>query len=404
MKKWLLYSCLAVAVVLVLVFSACGGGGNTDGGSKSTAPTIAKVRIWLTLSNNPDDVHVTTLTPAQTVQASIWARGTTQESLTFKVNLTYGDKLTTLATNVHTEGSVQAVAVGGFATPLETGDYTFQAISGAFGSIIGSLEFTVTSATTASAPPATTPVSSLSEEPDQATFSKYFKDMGLGKLPPGGQLPLDLQQNVAIFSQGDLICLYGTVIQEVQISARNYNVATKQSVDAGAPPAPLKLGGFGGSSTLNLSAGKYEYKVYVGDVLVAVFPFEVLAASSPTSSGQPDGAAFSTYFKDMGLGRITGGGEVSQDLQFNVTVFAAGDQMVLYGNIIKECPQPRYEIYYVQADKVVKGGGLSLPTVEPGFDAAGFISVDTLGLPVGNYEYRVYIDDAFVAVFPFEVR
>jgi hypothetical protein len=278
MNKWLLYSCLAVAVVLVLALSACGG----SVGDTSSTPMIAKVRIWLTLSNNPDDVHVTILTPAQTVQASIWARGTTQESITFKVNLTYGDKLTTLATNVHTEGSSQAVAVGGFANELETGDYTFQAISGAFGSIIGSLEFTVTLAATESAPPVTTPVSTLSEQPDQATFSKYFKDMGLG--------------------------------------------------------------------------------------------------------------------------RLTGGGEVSQDLQFNVTVFCVGDQMVLYGNIIKECPQPRYEIYYVQADKVVKGGGLSFPTVRSGFDAAGFISVDTLDLPVGKYEYKVNVGDTLVGVFPFEVR
>ena len=181
-------------------------------------------------------------------------------------------------------------------------------------------------------------------------------------------------------------------------------MATKESVDAGSPPTPLKVGGFAGSSTLNLSAGKYEYKVYVGDTLVAVLPFEVLDASSQASSGQPDRATFSIYFKDMGLGRLTGGGEVSQDLQFNVTVFAVGDQMVLYGNIIKECPQSRYEIYYVQADKVVKGGGLSFPTIEPGFDAAGFISVDNLDLAVGNYEYKVYVGDTLVGVFPFEVQ
>jgi hypothetical protein len=278
MKKWLLYSYPAVAVVLVMALSACSG----SVGDTSSTPTIAKVRIWLTLSNNPDDVHVTTLTPTQTVQASIWASGTTQENITFKVNLTYGDKLTTLATNMHTEGSIQAVAVGGFANELETGDYIFQAISGAFGSIIGSLEFTVTLAADGSTPPTTTPVSTLSEEPDRATFS--------------------------------------------------------------------------------------------------------------------------IYFEDMGLGRLTGGGEVSQDLQFNVTVFAIGDQMVLYGNIIKECPQPRYEIYYVLADKAVKRGGLSFPTIEPGFDAAGFISVDNLDLPVGNYEYKVYVGNTLVGVFPFEVQ
>jgi len=127
MKKQLLLSCLAVTVILIMTLTACGGdGGTTD--STPSVPAIAKVRLWLSLSNNPDATQVTTLTPEQTVQASIWAKGTTEESISFKVNLNYGDKLTTLATNVRTEGSSKAVAVGGFASPLETGSYTFQAI------------------------------------------------------------------------------------------------------------------------------------------------------------------------------------------------------------------------------------------------------------------------------------
>jgi hypothetical protein len=166
---------------------------------------------------------------------------------------------------------------------------------------------------------------------------------------------------------------------------------------------------YAGAEPLTIPAGKYEYKVYANDVLVAVLPFEVLAATSsqpsPTSSIlQPDKATFSIYFKDMGLGKITTGGKLPQELQQNVTVFAGGDQLTLYGNIIKECQQPRYEIYYVQANKVVKGGGLSFPTIKPGFDAVGFISVDTLDVPVGNYEYKVFVGDILVGIFPFEVR
>jgi hypothetical protein len=105
----------------------------------------------------------------------------------------------------------------------------------------------------------------------------------------------------------------------------------------------------------------------------------------------------------MGIGKLTPVGSLPQELQQNVPVFAVGDQMVLYGNIIKECPQPRYEIYDVQTDAVIKGEGLSFPTIKPGY-AAGFISVATLDLPVGKYEYKVYVGDVFVAVFPFEVR
>lgn len=128
--------------------------------------------------------------------------------------------------------------------------------------------------------PTSPPAPQLSEQPDQATFRKYFSEMGLGKLPVGGQLPLDLQQNVNVFAPGDQICLYGTLIQEVQagqISAAIYDLGTKSFVgEKVGLPKPLSRGGFASTSgPTNLPAGKYEYKVYVGDVLVAVFPFEI---------------------------------------------------------------------------------------------------------------------------------
>jgi len=124
-----------------------------------------------------------------------------------------------------------------------------------------------------STPPLTPPA--LSEQPDKATFEKYFSEMGLGRLPTDGKLPFDIQKNVTVFSLGDNLYLYGTVTQEVQISARYYNVTTKEHVAAGAPPVPLKPGGFASGEIVNLTSGKYEYKVYVGDTLVAIFTFEV---------------------------------------------------------------------------------------------------------------------------------
>jgi hypothetical protein len=282
MKKWLL---VTVAAMLLLGLSACGGGGTT--GNSPSAPAIVKVRMWVTLSNNPDAQAVTTLTSEQTVQASIWARGTTEKTIVFKVNLCYDDKFTTLVTGVRTEGSSKAVSVGALSTPLEPGNYTFQAVSGAFGEIVGSsLQITVTPDTSVSTPTATTPTATLSEQPDKATFQKYFS----------------------------------------------------------MTPAP------------------------------------------------------------MGLGKILTSGNLPQELQQNVTVFAIGDQITLYGNIIKECQQPRYAIYDVQAKKVIKEGGLSFPPIQSGFDAVGFISVDTLEAPIGKYEYKVYVSDVLVAVFPFEVR
>jgi hypothetical protein len=273
MKKWLL---VTVAAMLLFSLSACSSGSSTSTGNSPSAPTIAKVRIWVTLGNNPDAAPVTSLTSAQTVQASIWARGTTEKTITFKVNLNYGDKFTTLVTGVRTEGSSKAVSVGALSTPLESGNYTFQAVSGAFGEIVGSsLQITVTPDTSVNTPTATTPAATLSEQPDKATFQKYFSDMGLGKLPSGGQLPLDLQRNATVFTQGDQIGVYLSVIQEVQVRTAIYDVEAKKVVQGGGFPRSLTPSNYAGAEPLTIPAGKYEYKVYAGDVLVAVFPFEV---------------------------------------------------------------------------------------------------------------------------------
>ena len=292
MRKGIFYSCIAVLVLPVLFFSACGG----NNVKAPSAPAIAKVRMWLTLSGNPDDPPVTTLTPEQTAQASIWARGTTEEGITFKVNLYYDDKFTTLVTGVHTEGSSKAVAAGGFATLLEPGKYTFKAISGAFGEVIGSLEVTVTSSLPPAQPstpaeqpsltpaPSVTPseqasppptaTSTLSEQPDTATFQIYFSELGLGKIPADGKFPQDLQRNTTVFTAGDQICLYGNIILECQLRNTVYDVGAKKVINEGGLPKPMS-GGFAGWEPLTIPIGKYEYKVYVTDVLVAVFPFEV---------------------------------------------------------------------------------------------------------------------------------
>jgi hypothetical protein len=276
MKRWLLI--FLILALLVPGLNACGGGT----ASTPAVPTIAKVRMWITLSNSPDDTPVTTLTPEQTAMANIWARGTTEEKVTFKINLYYNDKFTTLVTGVSTEGS-RAIAAGGFAAPLEPGRYTFKAISGAMGAVIGTLEITVAE----SLPPASGSVpseqvpqppvvtSTLSEQPDTATYQKYFSDLGVGKMPAEVKNPpMDLQKNVSVFTAGDQICLYGTLILESQIRSAIYDVSAKKVIREGGLPKPM-MGGFAGWEPLDLPVGKYEYKIYVADILVGVFPFEV---------------------------------------------------------------------------------------------------------------------------------
>jgi hypothetical protein len=119
-----------------------------------------------------------------------------------------------------------------------------------------------------------TPSPTLSEQPNKATFQKYFSEMGLGTVPADATSPQDLQRNVTFFTAGDQICLYFNIIQECQPRDAIYDVETKKVIKEGGLPKPM-IGGVAGWAPLSIPTGKYEYKVYVGDVLVAVFPFEV---------------------------------------------------------------------------------------------------------------------------------
>ncbi len=401
--------------LLVLGLSACGGGTESTPG----VPTIAKVRMWITLSNNPDAPPVTTLTPEQTAQASIWARGTTEKTITFKVNLNYGDKFTTLVTGVRTEGSSKAVSVGALSTPLEPGQYTFKAISGAMGAVIGSLDITVALSLPPAQPAApleqaspTSPAatSTLSEQPDKVTYQKYFSELGIGKMPEEVKdPPVNLQKNVSVFTAGDQICLYGTVILECMIRSAVYDVSAKKVVREGGLPQAIE-GGFAGWEPVDLPVGKYEYKVYAGDVLVGVYPFEVIVnltttpssqptpQPSPKSSEQPDKATFQKYFSDMGLGKLPAGGKLPQDLQQNATIFSSGDSISLYGIVIQEV-QISARYYNVATKQSVDAGAPPAPYKVGGFGGAG-----PLTLPVGKYDLKVYVGAVLVAVFPFEVQ
>jgi hypothetical protein len=117
----------------------------------------------------------------------------------------------------------------------------------------------------------------ISEQSNEETFNEYFTDIGLGILPPGGELPMDLHQNVEVFSRGGgQLCLYGTLTKDSSVATAIYDSAKKKYVaEKTAYPKTLEKGGFAGCSPVDMAAGKYEYKVYIGDTLVALLPFEV---------------------------------------------------------------------------------------------------------------------------------
>jgi len=108
-----------------------------------------------------------------------------------------------------------------------------------------------------------------------ATYNKYFSDLGIGRMPPGENVsPLALEKNVTVFKTTDQICLYGNIILECQLRSTMYDTATGKVAEEGGLPKPMK-GGFAGWEPMPVPVGKYEYKVYIGDILVGIFPFEV---------------------------------------------------------------------------------------------------------------------------------
>ena len=122
--------------------------------------------------------------------------------------------------------------------------------------------------------------SKFSEKPNQAIFKEYFSVLRLGTVkewPKEGPPPF---QETNIFKLGEQICLDATVLKDVSPQAEIYNPYEEVVVVprmAGGPG--FRKGGNIGCSSMpsELSAGKkYEYKIYVGNTLVAVLPFEVI--------------------------------------------------------------------------------------------------------------------------------
>jgi len=118
----------------------------------------------------------------------------------------------------------------------------------------------------------------LSQQPDETAFKEYFSELGLGKLPEKGSLPLDLKKgdNVFISNGKDHLVIYGNLLKDAKFSNGIYDVKNKNNIREKTEfPMVIKKGGFAGSEPVNIPSGLYEYKIWVGDKLVGVFSFEV---------------------------------------------------------------------------------------------------------------------------------
>lgn len=134
-----------------------------------------------------------------------------------------------------------------------------------------------------------------SEQADTAIFDSYFKSIYLGKLPIG-QEPgyAAVPQVTALFIKGqDQYC---TVLEARKVISEGTYASAIYDLDSNeyakqkmAFPGSFPLGGSMGCGDIPFSAGRYEYKAYINDALIFVFPFEIRDASSQNSPANTEG-------------------------------------------------------------------------------------------------------------------
>jgi hypothetical protein len=131
MKKLIILFCIIVLVLPLLSLDACNNS------------TKDKVTFWIT-QKNPDDPLLTSVTSEQSNSVIFWARGTTEDEVSCKVKILYEEKTVYMETDIITQGSSQAYAVGKVINPLPGGNYVLKAVSNTTGQLVGSLKFIVT--------------------------------------------------------------------------------------------------------------------------------------------------------------------------------------------------------------------------------------------------------------------
>ena len=131
----------------------------------------------------------------------------------------------------------------------------------------------------------------LSEQPDKAKYDEYFTDFYLGKLPRGQQFgpylggkqfdPDNMPVKTAVFiASEDEFCGVATLKKDIPLGSFYISIydagAKKDAVTKALFSQDLNAGDFGwADDPIGFPAGKYEYKLYIDDVLVVVAPFEV---------------------------------------------------------------------------------------------------------------------------------
>jgi len=119
----------------------------------------------------------------------------------------------------------------------------------------------------------------VSEDPNIEKFNEYFTEVYLAKLPVGSQFDPFKIIKTTTFAAGEQFCVSLTMKKDIpagSLAIAVYDTEIGQdNQQKSSFPQVLQQGNSTGCEGLRQSAGKYEYKIYIDNVLVAVIPFEV---------------------------------------------------------------------------------------------------------------------------------
>ncbi|MHB1377205.1 MAG: hypothetical protein ACYCXB_07265 [Candidatus Humimicrobiaceae bacterium] len=272
----------------------------------------------------------------------------------------------------------------------------------------------------------------LSEQPDKAKYDEYFTEFYIGKLPLDKDAnPSNIPIKTAVFIVSeDKFCTVWTQKKDISsgsLSSAIYDTIAKKDFQPKTVfSMALSAGGHMGSESLGCPSGKYEYKVYIDNILVIAVPFEVRFGETTASqteattaaetqgteqlSGKPDNAKYDEYFTEFYIGKLPRGQQIPKGhldtpgMPIKTALFiAAEDEFCVMGTIKKDIPSGSF--YVAAYDTIAKRDYISKTPLPISFKVGTFgWADDPINFPTGKFEYKIYIDDVLVAVVPFEVR
>ncbi len=119
----------------------------------------------------------------------------------------------------------------------------------------------------------------LSEQPNKAKFDEYLTNAYLAKLPSGVSFSPWAVEKTKVFVSSDQFCTSMDIKKDIAtgtLAMAVYDGVAKQDVQPKSVfPMLVRQGNTIGCEPLSYSAGKYEFKIYLDNVLAVVLPFEV---------------------------------------------------------------------------------------------------------------------------------